>query len=70
MICETHKPAYPKHLNDKIATSTENVEHKMGVSLFKRLKISSVQKSNSIRHKIRLEHILKETIQLCVTLSS
>ena len=51
--------------------STENVENKKGVSLFKCLKISSLLEikqllsyiSVSDGKNIRLKHILKETIQ-------
>ena len=48
MICETHKPAYPDILNDKSMTSTENMEHKKGVSLLKCLKTSSVLESKHL----------------------
>ena len=48
MICETHKPAYPKISNDKSMTSAENVEHKKGVGLFKLLKISSLLGSKQL----------------------
>ena len=52
-------------------TSMENAEHKKGVSLFKRLKISSLLESKQLfshisvsdSKNIRLKHILKETIQ-------
>ena len=39
MICRTHKAAYPNMLYDQSTTSTENMDHKKGVSVFKRLKI-------------------------------
>ena len=48
MICKTYKPAYQNILNDKSMTSAENVEHKKGVSLFKRLKISLVLESKHL----------------------
>ena len=71
MICKKHKPAYPWFSNDKSTTSTEHTEHKKGVSLFKRLTISSLLESSwlfgyisvSDGKIIRLKHILKGTIQ-------
>ena len=62
-----HKPAYPQISNDKSMTSTENVEHKKGVSLFRCLKIISLLESNrmfsyisvSDNKDIRLKHIIK-----------
>ena len=52
-------------------TSTENVEHKKGVGLFKRLKISSLFESKRVfsyssvsdGQSITLKDILKETTQ-------
>ena len=78
MIFETHKPEYSSISIDKNTSSTENVEQKKGLSVFKCLTISLYCKSKqsfcyisvSDGIYIRLQYDLKETIQEFLVLST